>query len=124
MRCYFSTKVVIGSEAQAWAASEVVTRRSREVSLTLCSGETPPAVLLWGPNTRRTLGVTSEEAIRMVRGLEHLCCEIGGELRWFSLERKRLQGGLTVAFQYLKGTTRKAEEGGFTRPGQGQMASG
>lgn len=35
---------------------------------------------------------------------------------WFSLERKQLQGGLTVAFQYLKGTTRKAGEGLFIRP--------
>jgi len=33
----------------------------------------------------------------------------------FSLEKRRLQGDLTAAFQYLKGAYRKDEEGLFTR---------
>ena len=37
------------------------------------------------------------------------------ELELFSLEKRRLQGDLTAAFQYLKGAYRKAGEGIFNR---------
>ena len=52
----------------------------------------------------------------MIRGLEQL--PYGTRLResrLSSLKKRRLQGDLIVAFQYLKGACRKAREGVFTR---------
>ena len=52
----------------------------------------------------------------MVRRMEHLSHkERPRELGLIRLEQRRLQGGLTVAFQYPEGIYKKAGEGLFTR---------
>jgi len=48
--------------------------------------------------------------------VENLC-----EERLFSLEKRRLQGDLIAAFQYLKGGYKKAGEGLFTRAHKDRM---
>ena len=50
----------------------------------------------------------------MIRELEHCTYEDRlRELGLFSLEKRKLLGGLIVAFRYLQGAYKKAEEGLF-----------
>lgn len=52
--------------------------------------------------------------VQGIRVMEHLSCEeriTGVDL--LSLEKRRLQSDLIVAFQYLKETYKRAEEGFF-----------
>jgi len=54
--------------------------------------------------------------MRLVSRMEHLSYEERlREVGSFSLEKRRFQGNLTVAFRYLKGAYRKTGEGLFTR---------
>ena len=86
----------------------------REVILPLCSVMVRPHLEY---ASRREV-LSAEEtwtcwstSTRMTQGMEHLAYkDVLRELGLFSLEKRRLRGDLTAAFQYLKGSYRK--EGG------------
>jgi len=97
----------------------------------LCSGETPreSCVQALQPSAQERhgpVGARPEDATTIIRGMGHLSYEGRlRELELFSLEKRRHQGDLIAAFQYLKGPARQLERDflqGHVVIGQGAMA--
>ncbi|GAB0188878.1 hypothetical protein GRJ2_001353100 [Grus japonensis] len=74
-------------------------------------------IQLWGPQYEKDMELlerVQRRATKLIRGLEHLSYEDRlRQLGLFSLEKRKIQGGLIIAFQYLKGAYKKAGEGLF-----------
>ena len=76
-------------------------------------------IQLWGPEHRKDMDLLEQvqrRARKMVIGMEHFSCEDRlRELGSFGLEKRRLQGDLIAAFQYLKGACEKDRDRLFSR---------
>ena len=89
--------------------------REREVILPFCSVLLRPhleyCVQIWSPQYRRGVDLLEHIQRRATKMIQHLSSEDRlRELGLSSLQKRRLQGDMTVALQYLKGGCKKEKD--------------
>ena len=99
----------------AWKANHIMdcmernmVSRSREVILSLyyvlVGSHLEYCIQMWSPQYRRDVEHTQRRATEMIQGMECLTCEDRlRQLRLLNLEKRGLQGNLTVAFPVPEG---------------------
>lgn len=86
-------------------------------------------IQMWSPQYRRDMDLLQRfqrRVTKIIWGVEHLSCEDRlRELVLLRLEKRRIQGDLIVAFQYLKGSYKNGTDSlaGSVVVGQGEMVS-
>ena len=84
------------------------------LSLSPCEAPSGVQITSGASRTRKMWKMGPEETTNMIRGLESISPAKEGwgcELKLFSLEKRRLQGDIIAAFQYIKGAYKKDEKG-------------
>ena len=81
-----------------------MTSRVREVRPHLVRPHLEYCIQMWSPQYRRDVEHTQRRATEMIQGMECLTCEDRlRQLRLLNLEKRGLQGNLTVAFPVPEG---------------------
>lgn len=118
-----SQQSVLAAQKTSCILESSMTKRVREVIVSLYSAfmrsHLEYCIQLWSFQYKKDMDMLEHfqrRAMRILRGLEHISCEHRlREMGFFILGKRRLLGGIIVAFQYLQEAYGKRGERHFVR---------